>query len=199
MNTSDLLERYKITRGAFYRRLEAVGISLPKDNTGKSYATTEQLNILDDLHHHLINGGRFANYNQTINVESASIQPGDTQPTRRFETEPQTTFESRNGMLSTGVQSTGQVDAYSSESNFDLLERLVGAIATNLQPTSKIRKHEELQKAMDNNWLLESSEVREITGRKTFKGDSFQVGGWRFVKSGKSGKQFLWKVDKVQS
>ncbi|NEQ35174.1 MAG: hypothetical protein F6K40_02150 [Okeania sp. SIO3I5] len=137
MKFSDLTKRYQVTRSAMRRRLEAVEIDLPKDNRGWLYATPEHLKTLDDLHHHLINGGRFCDYSPAIDVE-------------RAEDEELYTEASSIQSEQYSIQVTRQSGSEKTTSPIELLEKLVGAIATNIQPVSDVvRRNTELQQAMD--------------------------------------------------
>ncbi len=177
MKISELLDRYKISRSALYKRLEAVEVKLLKDNRGRSYTSPEQLEILDDLHHYLTNGGRVSDYSPAIAVDVVSE-------------------EIRMSTRQSNVQTTIQ-----SNSSIELLEKLVGAIATSIQPVNPIiKKHQDLQQAMENQWLLTSKDVEAITGQKPSRkgGSCCQIGGWRFVvvNLGKAGNKLLWRVEK---
>ena len=81
-----------------------------------------------------------------------------------------------------------------------MLEMLVGAIASNLQPRSPLWHHEELEKAAAGGWLLTSREVKELIGVKPKCGkgsDRFIRGCWSFVKAGKVGGAVGWRVEKA--
>jgi hypothetical protein len=81
-----------------------------------------------------------------------------------------------------------------------MLEMLVGAIASNLQPRSPLWYHEELEKAATGGWLLTSKEIKDLIGVKPVckKGeDVFTRGCWQFTKAGKIGGSSAWLVEKV--
>jgi hypothetical protein len=57
-----------------------------------------------------------------------------------------------------------------------------------------------LERACANNWLLTSTEIKQLTGAEPTcpKGsESFGRGGWVFVKAGKVGNQLSWRVQKA--
>ncbi|NES71686.1 MAG: hypothetical protein F6K24_44045 [Okeania sp. SIO2D1] len=63
MGIPELLKRYNLnSRGALYKRLEAVNIKLSRNKENKVFANTEQLHMLDDLNEHLEHGGNLSNY-----------------------------------------------------------------------------------------------------------------------------------------
>ncbi len=56
-----------------------------------------------------------------------------------------------------------------------------------------------LERAFSSNWLLTTSEVKQLIGVKprTKKGEStYRRGNWTFMKSGKIGNQTAWRVMK---
>ncbi|MGD1805312.1 hypothetical protein ACP6PL_07695 [Dapis sp. BLCC M126] len=53
-----------------------------------------------------------------------------------------------------------------------------------------------LQKAVDNQWILSTSEVKELIGVKP-RASSFARGAFKFIKCGKIGNKSAWSVEKV--
>ena len=56
-----------------------------------------------------------------------------------------------------------------------------------------------LERALSSNWLLTTSEVKQLIGVKpwTKKGEStYKLRNWIFMKSGKIGNQTAWRVMK---
>ena len=75
---------------------------------------------------------------------------------------------------------------------------LVERIATALRPTSEPLAHlEQLEKAVANNWLLSSADVKRVIGVQP-KGETFTRGSFTFVRAGKIGSQAGWRVVKVK-
>lgn len=75
---------------------------------------------------------------------------------------------------------------------------LVERIATALRPTSEPLAHlEQLEKAVVNNWLLSSADVKRVIGVQP-KGERFTRGSFMFVRAGKIGSQAAWRVVKVK-
>ncbi|NER01966.1 MAG: hypothetical protein F6K17_04600 [Okeania sp. SIO3C4] len=177
MEIPDLLARYNLnSRSSLYKRLKAAGLELSKSEDNRVFANTDQLCVLDDLHKHLKNGGKLSNYSPVYDAHVMSVIP-------------------------VGNGQYGGLSAEQETSSIELLEKLVGAIATSIQPVSPvIKKHQELHQAMENSWLLTSKDIQLITGRKPARkgGISCQIGGWRFLCVGKSGNQLLWKVEKLK-
>ncbi|NET29504.1 hypothetical protein [Okeania sp. SIO1I7] len=182
MKVPELLARYNLnSRAALYNRLKALRMRYKRDENNKAFVNEEQLEVLDMLHQHLMEGGKLSNFvrNSPVSV----ISPYNEQLT---------------------VQSSEQISGQSTvqeTSSFILLEKLVGAIASNFNAKSPLKVHQDLAEAEAAGFLLTTNEVEEVVGRKPRKmkgSDSCQVGGWRFVNVGKAGNKLLWKVQKVQ-
>ncbi len=63
MKIKDLLERYNLkTRQSIYNWCNALNITLEKDSNGHAYATTSQIELLDQLANHLQQGGILTNF-----------------------------------------------------------------------------------------------------------------------------------------
>ncbi len=72
MNIQELCDRYGLkSRKAIYDRLNALGIQLAKDGN-KSFATPDQVEVLDELNQHLINGGTLKNFTPLAIVETVT-------------------------------------------------------------------------------------------------------------------------------
>ncbi|ACK68471.1 hypothetical protein PCC8801_4564 (plasmid) [Rippkaea orientalis PCC 8801] len=187
MNVKELCDRYSLqSRKSLYSRLEAVGLKLPKDDDGRAYATEQILEQLDDLDLHLKNGGSLKNYTP---VTSVTTQLETTENAYFLENTTQTT------QLTT--QTTTQL---SREELLEIIEVLGSAIASRLQPIDPIAYNHSLEQAQQNNWILSSSEVKQLIGIKPScpKGENvFTRGCWAFTKAGKIGNQTGWRVKKI--
>ncbi len=74
MNVQDLLKRYGLnSRTSLYKRLNYLELELPKDKDDKSFATPEQLKLLDQLHDHIKGGGNMATFAKPSQVDVVSI------------------------------------------------------------------------------------------------------------------------------
>ena len=181
MKIKELQERYGLkTRQSIYDWIKAGNLILPKDERGHAYATPEQIEVLDQLVEHLKTGGTLGSFTPVSSPEiyTTADNPIDT-------SEPSTVYSA--------------IDTVNSELDTPMvmLERLVGAIASNIQPRSPLWFHEELEKAAKQGWILSTSEVEALIGVKP-KGEIFHRGGWEFVRAGKIGNQGAWKVKKVE-
>lgn len=181
MKIKDLQERYGLkTRQSIYDWIKAAKFELAKDDRGHAYATPEQIEVLDQLVEHLKQGGTLGSFTP---VSSPEI------------------YTSIDSQIDTSKPSTVYqiVDTVNSEIDTPIvmLERLVGAIASNIQPRSPLWFHDELEKATKQGWILSTSEVESLIGIKP-KGEIFHRGGWEFVRAGKIGNQGAWKVNKLE-
>ncbi|MGL4502484.1 MAG: hypothetical protein ACRC78_02170 [Planktothrix sp.] len=181
MKIKELQERYGLkTRQSIYDWIKAANLTLPKDERGHAYATPEQIEVLDQLVEHLKQGGTLGSFTP---VSSPEI------------------YTSIDSQIDTSEPSTvySAIDTVNSEIDTPMvmLERLVGAIASNIQPRSPLWFHDELEKATKQGWILSTSEVEALIGVKP-KGEVFCRGGWEFLRTGKIGNQGAWKVNKLE-
>jgi hypothetical protein len=187
MFVKELLDRYSLSsRKSLYSRLEAADIKLPKDDDGKAYATEEMLQQLDDLDKHIKNGGTLKNYTPVTSVAThLEAIKNETLPDHTIQTTHLTT------------QQTTQI---SREELLDIIEVLGTAIATRLPPIDPIAYNASLEQAQANNWILSTSEVKQLIGVKPscpYNENIFIRGCWAFTKAGKVGSQIGWKVKKI--
>lgn len=171
MNLKELMERYNLnSRQSLYARFKSLGLVLEKGDRGKIDASPEQVELLDELDEHLKKGGSLKSFTPLVDgVVVADVEP----------------FEDEG------------LDVVSGE--MQMLEMLVGAIASNLQPHSPLWHHQELEKAAVGGWLLTSKEIKELIGVKPYckKGSEVFIRGcWKFTKAGKIGGAIAWLVEK---
>lgn len=180
MKIKELQERYGLkTRQSIYDWIKAGKLELAKDERGHAYATPEQIEVLDQLAEHLKAGGTLGSFTP---VSSPEI----------YTTVDTITDTSEAATVYSAIDTVNSTE----DSPMVMLERLVGAIASNIQPRSPLWFHEELEKAVKQGWILSSSDVEALIGVKP-KGEIFLRGGWEFVRAGKIGNQGAWKVNKL--
>ncbi|MDJ0902020.1 MAG: hypothetical protein QNJ55_24785 [Xenococcus sp. MO_188.B8] len=181
---SQLPSRYGIARSNLYNRLKDLKIESVKQGR-KAFVTMAGLQLLDELHTHLEQGGTTsefiklqANNHQLVNIPTTSSEVSHS-----FETE------------------------YYSEPAISLNpSALVGVIETvvkKLIPSSRSRLTylRELEEAYQNEWLLSTSEVAELLGlsQKTITnyGQEFSDAGFIFERVGvRKGGEIAWSIDK---
>ena len=162
---SSLTDRYGIGRTALYDRLKALGIEPTKDGR-KSYLKSEQIQLLDQLHHHLSQGGTFDNFStgHTLNVHRTDSRETAIEP-----------LQDQPG---------------------DWLA-MVSAIAGAISPPNPIVHWEKLLLAASEGIKLSTNEITALCGAKP-SGDVWERGSFQFIRCGKIGGQFAWKVHKLE-
>lgn len=113
MLIAELQERYDITKKPLYSRAKALGLEFSKNSENKSFASTEQVEVLDQLHEHLKAGGTLKNFLPVtdVEVENTHDTPHDTR--HDTTTRPTTQYQENNDISAievtthdTGVVST---------------------------------------------------------------------------------------------
>ncbi len=181
---SQLPSRYGIARSNLYNRLKDLKIESVKQGR-KAFITMAGLQLLDELHTHLEQGGTTSEFikQQANNHHLVNIPTAIPEVSNSFETE------------------------YSSEPTVSLNPSiLVGVIETvvkRLIPSSKSRLTylRELEEAYQNEWLLSTSEVADLLGlnQKTITnyGQEFSDAGFIFERAGvRKGGEIAWSIDK---
>lgn len=184
MNVQELCDRYDIkSRKSLYSRLDGLGITLAKDGN-KSYATDEQVKLLDQQDEHLKNGGTLKNF-----VPTAIAEVTVDNTSQNLDTTSIVETTQHNTQLSTQSILLG-----------DIVKAVSSAIAEKMTPPDPLWYLGRLEIARASGWELTTSQVKELIGvqpsckqgKKTFRRGSFV-----FVKTGKIGNQTSWKVQKV--
>lgn len=168
MYIQELLARYGLkTRQSIYKRCEFLNITLAKESGGRKVkATPKQVELLDRLHEQLKKpGARFSDFSVTTIEAEPVPQPTDSQ----IVPQPQ--------------------------DNLAALTELLAKVVLNSQAQSIINPYQQLELAMQNNWLLASSELSQLIGIQP-RGKGFSRGCWQFIRQGKIGRQSAWRVSK---
>jgi hypothetical protein len=190
---SELQNRFSLGKQAVYNRLDALGIK-PFKEGNRSYITADQLQLLDQLHEHINQGGTMAEFKKSAaSPVDKSESPADKQIS------PVDKSESPVEIVETGMN-------HYTANNLEVLVQVVStgvekAIATSTQAKSPLWYMVELKRATDEGWLLTTKEVKDLIGvkPKTKKGENtYKRGNWLFIKSGKIGNQTAWKVTKEE-
>ena len=187
MYIQELCDRYNLnSRKSLYRRLNGLGIQLAKKNN-KSYATEEQIALLDQQNEHIKQGGSIDNF----------------EPVKIAEVTVHNTATEHNG--NTDISSLAETTLQSTQLQItpELLENVVeaisSAIASKMTPPSPLWFMAELERARASDWKLTTSQVKDLIGvkPKCQKGKkTFKRGSFIFVKCGKIGNETAWKVMK---
>ncbi len=187
MNIKELCDRYNLnSRKSLYRRLNGLGIQLAKKNN-KSYATEEQIALLDQQNEHIKQGGSIDNFEP---VKVAEVTVHNTATEQNGNTDISSLVETQ--LHSTQLQITPELLE-------NVVEAISNAIASKMTPPSPLWFMAELERARASDWKLTTSQVKDLIGvkPKCQKGKkTFKRGSFIFVKCGKIGNETAWKVMK---
>ena len=202
LSIQELCTRYQIkSRKTLYSRLKALEITLTKDERGRAYATSEQIELLDQLEEHLKDGGTLSNFTPVTQVEVQQIQSQTTQQTTQIPTQVKSLENKGDAQITELKQHISQHDIQLTTQHSELTT-LVQLLAAQIQPVSPLWYHWELERAEKVGLELTTAEVRELIGVKPVcqKGEtSYRRGCWLFIKAGKIGNQTAWRVEKNTS
>ncbi|WP_242017977.1 hypothetical protein [Synechocystis sp. FACHB-383] len=187
MDIKQLCDRYSLTsRQALYDRLKALGITLSRQGRS-SYATPEQIDLLDQIHEHLAEGGSlktFTPITKTTPVETVNSQLDNSLDIVNSE------LDNSLDIVKSGLDNS--LDTL--DINPQTLTLL--SLMQSFNRRSPLDKHRELEEAASHNWILSTTEIEELLGVKP-KGETFTRGCWIFRRSGKIGNQSAWIVEKI--
>ena len=162
---------------------KGVKIELHKDKSGRSYATSEQVSLLDQLAEHLKrSSGTLSNFVPLSSVKIDNLIDSK--------------IDSKKSEVKTQTIDSQLLVEITSAIGIAIAERL-GKQLAQIDPLSC---HSALEKARASGWLLTTLEVKELIGvkpRTKKDNDTFKRGNWVFIKSGKIGNQTAWRVNKV--
>jgi hypothetical protein len=187
----ELKDRYGISKQGIINRRKYLKISTYKIGN-KSYITEDDLDLLDRLH-------QFLNKNPTASMQDFRQEQSSESklvgvPTDRSSESTLPTVPIEPTSLT--ILDNQNVTRMSLDSN------TIEEIAYKFQRSNPLWYMNILENARASNWLLTTSEVRELIGvkPKTKKGEkTYKRGNWLFIKSGRIGNQTAWKVIKEES
>jgi hypothetical protein len=200
MNINQLCDRYSLkSRQSIYDWCKALNVKLSRDDDNKSYAPPELIKLFDQLAEHLKGGNSIKSF--TPLVKTTVSQPLDnvssSLDTVNFPLDNvSSSLDTINFPLDNVSRSLDTITE--SSHNSDLVD-LVNAIAAVIKPNPGLSRHEELEKAVANGWILSTSELDSIGFKPYCKtGEDYcDRGCWRFVKAGKIGRESAWSVQKI--
>ena len=196
LTVNELCDRYNIkSRKSLYSRLDGLGITLAKDGN-KSFATEEQVRLLDQQNEYIKNGGTIKNFVPTTHAEVTALKDTAT----HLDNTPSNPDTS--DIVSTTQHSSQLTPQLTTQSQLlgDIARTVSNAIAEKMQPVDPLWYLGRLEVARASGWELTTSQVEGLIGVKPSckKGKkTFRRGSFVFVKSGKIGNQTSWKVQKV--
>ncbi|TVQ08188.1 MAG: hypothetical protein EA368_12305 [Leptolyngbya sp. DLM2.Bin27] len=173
---NQLPDRYSLARSAVYKRMQDLGIVSAKVGQ-RAYITSQQLQLMDDLHRFINQGGSAAEF-----IEARGLRP-----------------QSGNNGSGTSGNGSDLVGPNDFGGMLGALAELMGRMGFGQpEPTQYF---ETLENAARNGWLFSTSEVaglldlspQEIKGY----GDRFSEAGFTFSRSGyRKNGEIAWKVTK---
>jgi DNA-binding Lrp family transcriptional regulator len=179
---SQLPSRYGIARSNLYNRFKDLQIE-PLKQGKKAFVNASQLQLLDQLHAHLQQGG--------ITSEFIKQQGLVASYTGTMETSTLSPVQHRSEPMVV-IQPTALVS-------------VLEAVVKRLLPSSKSKLSylRELEEAYQNGWLLSTSEVADLLGLSpstiTGYGQEFSDAGFIFTRVGiRKGGEIAWAIDKEE-
>lgn len=178
----DLESRFHVARSNIYKRIDglrAKGYPMePEKLDGKSYYSLEQVAVMDALDQLLSRGASISEF-PSMGGESLSYSP-----TRQsHETRDNSSLIDLTPNASAALGMASLIDS--------IVTRIVDVYPAQPDPLDNLRR---LQEVCDRGWLLSSSQLAPLVGRKSLPSADFDRYGFRFVRVGKNGAETAWKV-----
>jgi hypothetical protein len=175
---NQLPDRYSLARSAVYKRMQDLGIA-PKKVGQRSYISAQELNLMDELHRFIHQGGSAAEF-----IEARGLRQ-------------------RQGSNGNGQSATGSALATNPGDFGGLISAIVSEVVGRLgmgQP-DPLKYFETLENAARNGWLPSTSELAELIDLSPREiesyGDRFSEAGFIFSRSGyRKNGEIAWKVTK---
>lgn len=211
LEVSELCDRYSVTKAAFYGsrgRFNKAGIKT-KQEWGRSWINAEQLAYLDHMDVKLKEGYTLDRYISEFGPYKPSIpdNPPDTSPVMQpaLQTDGQTTEQADQAEEEPAGELVQYRDAELVVGYKDELVAVLESVADGLRHNerSPLWRHRDLQEALDNGWLLTTSQLGllierapEYLARKT----EYAWGGFVLRRAEtKLGRELQWSVHKLNS
>ncbi len=180
---SQLPSRYDLARSAVYKRMEQLGI-VPEKIGQRSYLNAIQVQLMDELHRFIGQGGSAAEFIEArgLNRQSSNQGSGKGQP-------PQ-------GDASDLANVPPDFGSFISGIVSEVVARLGGA-----PEPDPLVYFERLESAAQNGWLFSSSEIAGLfdtsPGEIERMGDSFAEAGFVFKRAGRrKNGETAWRITK---
>lgn len=193
LSISELLERYQIKSGALYQRFKVLGIE--RAGSGKkAFLSLAQVELMDNLHLHLKQGGTFGDFPDVHQNFSEEVDPDPETPSGALVPKPQSWLADLF---------KADVAAYLQDS---LIKAIMVVFPPQLPPAQRgleLSYLRELEEAYQHGWLITTLNLANLLGLTSSTvagyGDSFEDAGFRFIRVGKrKGGQIAWRVDKIE-
>jgi len=207
LSLSELETRYGIKTGALYERFKVLGIER-KGSGRPAYLAREQTALMDALHLHLRQGGRFADFPHKVQQNSGErveVQQNSGERTGERSYDPEQALPGQPlRALSASVATFLRADVLAVVSG--VLIKVGSAIFPPPLPPAKrgleLAYLRELEEAYRGHWQLSSENLANLLGLTsktvTHYGDHCEDAGFTFSRVGKrKGGQLAWQVGKL--
>lgn len=176
---ADLPDRYGISRSQVYARLDALKRQdptlAPEKRGKKAYVSGDLLEMMDSLQVLLGQGDSLAEAVEKV----LNVAP---------QTRPMRPVGQSDRTQDSAILPTGEMPSE--------LVVLARAIAGQQAEPDPLMKYRQLEEIAAHGWQLPTTELADLLGLKSLSGDTFERYGFRFVRCGRAGSQFTWKVVK---
>ncbi len=201
----DFEERYQLARSGVYRRLDALkakGYPMePEKAAGKrSIFNADQVTLMDALHEHVQQGQdiaafpasdsasrdevvRFHQTSEPLSRDALSSVPQDTPHLSRRTQD--------NDSTSLAIGFAGVIEAIATKF-LDI------ATLKQLSPSDPLANLRALEDAAQRGWLLSTSQLAPLLGRKTLSGEVIDRYGFVCRRVGRNGAESAWAIQKRQ-
>lgn len=183
LSIKDLEVRYGVARSNIYNRIDGLkklGYHLEPEKQGnKSIYNADQIALMDSLNEHLKSGEAIATFPTAEGV--LPVLQDNPQPSYRTQDRP---------AIETAPAALGMA-AFADA----IVTKLIEAFPQQ-QYSDPLANLRQLQEACDRGWLLSSSQLAPLLGRKTLPSKDFERFGFLFTKAGKNGSESAWRVER---
>lgn len=178
---ANLPDRYHVARSNIYNRLKGLAIK-PEKLNDQAILNADQLALMDALDLHLKAGGKISTFEQSDSPLSPVGQIEKSYRTR--------------DKIAIAKQPT-QLIALSPE---QLIELATAIAPVPPAPISDpFENLEQIERLYRNGWRVSSSQLAPLLNRQSLPGKRFQMFGYRFIPTGKNGREKAWKIEKIDS
>jgi len=181
---ASLQQRYGISRSVLYERINALQISSEKRGN-KAYVNAEQIELLDNLHAFLQNGGSTADFLASAGL--STLLSGDDQ------------LATQSALFDAKAMAALVVAILQERGVANAQQITPSPVASPVAITFPLANLEALERATTNGWLLSTSQLAPLLGLKTLTGKALTRYGFTCQRVGKNGNESAWSVSKAES
>ena len=176
LTIKDLESRYGVARSNVYNRINGLkekGYPLEPEKRGaKSIFNADQVQAMDALDSHIKAGNEIATFPSNGHTDLLRVSQDTWKPSHRTQD------------ITRGDESK-------------MVGVLLGALAS-LQPNEPdpLANLELLDRVAEKGWLLSTSQLAPLLGRKSLHGSEFCRYGFVFTRVGRNGAESAWRIEK---